>query len=503
SRGIQISEKINLSSTTFHGPLQWLKNADFNSTDFWSKTEEGDITDLDGNIENGVSNYFVFGDKGEIKIDNPLNESDWTAYKNPKLPILPDTYVINKSGGYVQHFWNENINQTRNRPSVQWKRLITMPVNMSDYLITSASLTVIFNATVQALDHDGGGIDREGDANLDDYSSGDYAEFYVLISGQEENLEPIQVAYNRTSDLGRDTPTVTTYYDTPMNIVPESVLMSVLTSFLGIDNYNFTITLGIDIYCEDNELGVDQDRWRSLIINSFNLTFTYEKKINQFNSVSWSQTGNSIQGNNVQIIDAIFNFDYKINESWVSSLSPNSEIRMLINNKYFDDAIKLSLATSIFQTAKIGGFKIEKLIQPYINISVSIQLYIADEFILDHDLNISIDNVFLEISYIEYFQDFLSEPEVFRILLIISIIAASLVGSYFIAYYKVLRYPIPVRKVRKYNKNLDDLNPPSVQIIERKESFKVQYKNELNKTNKFLKVKSIEQEPGAINLKDK
>ena len=36
-----------------------------------------------------------------------------------------------------------------------------------------------------------------------------------------------------------------------------------------------------DIYCEDNEVGADVDRWNSLIIRSFNLTFTYEKKINQ------------------------------------------------------------------------------------------------------------------------------------------------------------------------------------------------------------------------------
>ncbi|MFW9774030.1 MAG: hypothetical protein ACFFEO_17895, partial [Candidatus Thorarchaeota archaeon] len=289
------SEKLNLSRQETV-QKSWLKNSDFNTTQYWNLIELGDTSDVSGEIDQAMANIEIIGDSGELQIDEPLNQSDWTTVNNPNLPILPDTTVINSSGCYVTHLWHENVNQTRNRPSVHWKRTINMPVDMRDYIITSASLEVIFNATVtvspHALPTGGEGIDRFGDANLDDYSTGDYAEFYALLSDVNETIPPLQVAYNNTGELGRDSPALSNYSDTPMDIVPENVLISILTSVLSVDGYNFTITLGIDIYCEDNEIGVDVDRWNSLIIRNFNLTFTYEKKINQFTSGEWNQIGN-------------------------------------------------------------------------------------------------------------------------------------------------------------------------------------------------------------------
>ena len=116
------------------------------------------------------------------------------------MPILPDTSVINSAGCYVYHLWDENVNQTRNRPSVHWKRVISMPVNMSDYIITSASLEVIFNASVSVSPHAGagGGIDRLGDVGLDRYSSGDSADFYAFLNDEEDSLLPIPIATNNT-----------------------------------------------------------------------------------------------------------------------------------------------------------------------------------------------------------------------------------------------------------------------------------------------------------------
>ena len=69
---------------------------------------------------------------------------------------------------------------------------ITMPVDMSDYVITSASISAVANATVHADDGTGdpdsnpdiGGIEIPGDAVAGgtQYATYDYVKFYVLVS---------------------------------------------------------------------------------------------------------------------------------------------------------------------------------------------------------------------------------------------------------------------------------------------------------------------------------
>ncbi|MFX1476795.1 MAG: hypothetical protein ACFFCI_01565 [Promethearchaeota archaeon] len=395
----------------------WLENPTFEDPiePTWYSKIDGDMSDIRLTTSPGQANYIVIGNAGKVRIDEPLSDTDWTAYSNPDLPILPDTYEINSAGCYVSHVWDEDVNQTRNRPSVQWKRNINTAVNFSDYIITSASLDVNFNATVTVSPHDTGGIDREGDAGLDVYSTGDYAYFYVLLSDIDQTFDPIQVAFNNTGNLGRDSPPISNYPDTPMSVVPEDVLISVLTSILGHDGHNFTITLGIDIYCEDNEIGADVDRWNSLIIRNFNLTFSYEKKINQLTVASWKQDSEKIAdiSNDTVIIDeAKLNFKYKIDESWTSS-SPNSEIRAFINNNKLSETIKLSNANSSFQIAKSDGFDVTSLIPYNVGINLSIQVYLADEFGLNKNTTISIDDVYLNITYTVIFPDTQTNLQIF------------------------------------------------------------------------------------------
>lgn len=221
-----------------------------------------------------------------------------------------------------------------------------------------------------------------------------------MISDIENNNE-FQIAENQTTDLGQDSPEVNNYSDTILNLVPQDVLISYLTTVLEEDNYNFTITLGIDIYCEDNEYNVDIDTWNSLIMRSFNLTFTYKKKIDQFTSVSFEQAGDQITGENTQITNAEFNFDYKINQTWPYNASPNSEIRIFFNNKQYNETIKLSRAEETIKGAYQNNLDFTSFISKDINISLSIQVFLADEFGLDDDIMISIDNIFFRITYIE------------------------------------------------------------------------------------------------------
>ena len=481
---------IKPSGETYYTDILWLDNPTFEDPITpWYNTTEGDASDIIAFTDINQANYKILGDSGVLQVDDALNSSDWSVFQNPKKPVLPDTYSINSAGAEVYHYWDEDVNQTRNTPSIHWKRNIQMPVNMSNYIITSASLEVVYNATVTVSPHaiTGRGIDRDGDAGLSAYAIGDFAEFYILIS-DIDNTQEYQLAYYQTIDLGRDIPFTPNITDTLMNSVPEDVLISLLSAVLSTDNYNFTITMGIDIYCEDNEFGADWDQWDSLLIKSLDLTFSYQKKIDKFTSLAWNQNLNEINGSNVQITGANLKFKYKIDQNWTES-SQNSQIRIYINDRKFEQDISLIdyIYKSSFQEARSGGYDITEILLPYENFTLSIQVFLADDFELDHDITISITDVYLYISYKEYLPDIFSEPWIFAGLFIIAIFGAAILAAYLIAYQTYLKYPVPVRKVRKYRKTLTKVKDPGVHIIKRKSSFKKIFQNELDKTSKFLK----------------
>ncbi|MFW9785911.1 MAG: hypothetical protein ACFFFB_26740, partial [Candidatus Heimdallarchaeota archaeon] len=147
------------------------------------------------------------------------------------------------------------------------------------------------------------------------------------------------------------------------------------------------------------------DTWDLLTIRTFNLSFTYEKKINQFSGASWSQDADKISevSNDTVIVNkAILNFKYKIDQDW-PTLSPNSEFRILINDNQHSETIKLSTANSTYQDVKPGGFDITALITEDVNLSI--QLFIADEFSLNQTITTSIDDITLNISYTVIFPD--------------------------------------------------------------------------------------------------
>ncbi|NVM55357.1 MAG: hypothetical protein HWN66_16740, partial [Candidatus Helarchaeota archaeon] len=174
-----------------------------------------------------------------------------------------------------------------------------------------------------------------------------------------------------------------------------------LTSALGSDDYNFTITLGIFIYCEDNDPAFDLDTWTMIRIKSFNLTFSYEKNIDRNTYADWNQVGNELpQTPGTLLVDsARLHFRYRSNQSWPTADSPNAEIRMLINNIPHSETVKLSSATASFQDAKTGGYDVTPLIQKNVNITLSLRVYLADNFILNNSITISIDDVYLWINY--------------------------------------------------------------------------------------------------------
>ena len=378
---------------------QWLKNNNFSTQDFWyyTKGAQGDNSTVGADISSDQANYNILGEERIKEISTPLNDGTWIQFRND-IFLYPDTAMITSDGCYVDHQYDESVNQTRNYHSVHWKKNVSMGTDMSKFSINSASLEALFNATVNI------NIDVENDNISPQFGIGDFATFYVLISDLDFT-NPYRVANNKTSTLGQDSsPTITTIPDKPIETVDEEDIITALSSSLDKDpdHSNFTITLGIDIYCEDN-FGTDYDYWDALLIKSLNLTFSYERKVEKFTSISWNQIGNQITGGNLQLKNATLNFNYKIDQDWPTALSPFSEIRIIINNNRFAETIKLGDVTSIFQEAKVGGFDITSLISKDVNITVSIQVFIANTFGLGQNITISIDDVFLNITLFETF----------------------------------------------------------------------------------------------------
>jgi hypothetical protein len=412
SSNVEGSQQLRISGEELH-TTQWLNNNDFaNGTDNWYYKTEGDTTDISAMINDGAANFEILGNNGSYSlVMEPQNESNWTPRLNPDLPAFPewfseDSYWRDENGFFARHQWEEGPIQN---PSVQWIHEIEMP-NMHDYIITSADISANINATVDRnidVNQSFGDIPEGSNSNDPQGVIYDYVRFYIQIADSE--FEDIyEIASYKTNYLGLwiDGWGGILDFENTTNSEPEEDILFYLTSVLSKDNTNFTLIVGMDIFCEDN-CRSDIDTWNLLCIKCLNLTFSYEKRINQFTSVSWNQDSErigDISKNKIEVTEAKLNFKYRIDQNWHET-SPNSEIKILINNVRNIETIKLIEYnyTSQFQDAKSGGFDVKSLISKEENINLSIQLYIADDFALNNPIIITIDNLVLDISYIEFF----------------------------------------------------------------------------------------------------
>ena len=511
-------DNLHTSSVTPHNNILWLDNPNFNDTGApWFSNNVGDATDLTASINLNQAEFEVEGDVRTFSdISGIPQASDWIEFNHSVRP-LPLTREINEFGCNVSHVYDEDGpaalfpnsgDQTANLAGVLWKRNISLPVDMSDYIITTASINAVINGSADT--------DIETPSDHPPFAGGgyaslfDFARFYVEIS-DVNNIESFEIAQNKTLNLGQTYAGQRVYNyatrvymsDTNMTTVDEDILIFALTQILKHDNYNFTITLGIEVDSEDNYPGYELDVWYSLLIKSCNLSFTYVKRMDTSSISSWNQIGNKINGTNVKIVDGNLNFKYKIDQPWPTSLSPNSEIRVMINDKQHSETIKLASATTDFQLAKLGGYNVTSLINEGINISLSIQLVIADEFGLDRKIEVSIDDVFLYITYTETIPDTIEEPWIATGFFIITSIGAAVLAGFLIMYIKVWRFPIPVRKVRKYSKSLSIDKIPNVKVMPRKISFKKNFQDETKKSNRLLRSTPVDEKVVPDKIIDK
>jgi len=440
------SKKINYEKN-------WIEDSEFNlSENHWFTIIHGDNSDANTTIHSGQANFEVLGEKKSFSlIADPPAASNWTEVDNPNFPNRPDIDEITSVGCRVSHEFDDQ--SAIQNPSVHWDRNVTMPVNMSDYVITSASIQARVNATADM------NIDRYYDyvfsqnarvsptVPVDQYGNGDYVRFYVLLSNLEKN-KVYEVAHLQTELLGDGGAPGTDYlYDTYMLSVPQEDLIYFLSSSLSTDFNNFTITLGMRLQLEDNSaISMDRDTFDELIINFVNLTFTYEKRIDRYTSISLNQIGESINETSVKITGAVLNFKYKINDTWPDMISPNSELKILINNLELEKTIKLKEMNSTFQELYLGNNDIKNHIFTDINISISIMILLADDFELDRKIVISIDDIYLIISYTVFLRDPLQNLLIW-IILIVLLGITGILGSLSIKSYILL----PRKQRRRIN----------------------------------------------------
>ncbi|MHA2038147.1 MAG: hypothetical protein ACW98X_17050 [Promethearchaeota archaeon] len=415
------------SSGEISGEKQWIENSNFSSQNFWFMEVEGDTTDVDGIISGEQANFKIIGEYWTFSnITGIPDNISWTPGKESPISITPDYYNITSIGCEASHIYNEAAppvgNQSRNNPIIHWNRIITTEHDMRDYEITSVQLSADFNASADE------NLETPFDLPLLDsgYAAEyDHARFYVLFSDINK-LEVYEVAYNQTVDLGRGihgrtgTGGATYVNNTFMKVDEEDELIFYLNRVLSHNFYDFRITLGIDIYNEDNYPSGELDTWYLLLIKSCNFTFDYEKKIDRFTSISWNQNGDPISSLSeypVLVQNATLNFKYKTDQILNSSLTPNSE------NLISDD------------------------------VNLSIQVYLADDFILDNNITVSIDDVSLDIAYIILEPDDPIEPGP-DVSGLVYILIASIGGIVIIfgMYQTHFKYPPLVRKIRKLRK---------------------------------------------------
>jgi len=472
---------------------QWIQNSQFDTEDGWINLFDGDILDLSANISGGYANFNIIGDSGTQEFYEDGLSTNWMRIENEDNIVLPDViasggYGMDARGWYAYYNWPDNQPQS---VKVQWMKNFTMNVNMSDYYITSASLKAWINGTVDASPVNGGGIDRPGDTlsggTTVQIATGDFARYFLMISDPESNRKFVAAEY-QTDDLGKDgPPEVTQLNDTLILPINEETLIFFLEHALRYDHQNFAITLGIYIWCEDSGHPGDGDDWQSLIIKNFNLSISYEKKINQFSSITWKYLGAQIEagGYEIEVTQAILNFDYQISQLWPTSISPNSEMTFSINDIEYTETIRLSRAETNLKRASDTGFDVTELVPNDKEINVSIQTYIADEFMLSEDISLSIDNVILQITYDVFVP--IEESYLFQLLFAIVAFGVTALTAYIIYYQKVLKYPVPLRKVRKYRKTLMNEEGPYKPIKAREKAFEDVYQEEFKRSSRFIK----------------
>ena len=182
-------ENLQPAEVIDHPNNSWIDNPTFGGAGVpWFSSTDGDDTDVDAAINSNQANYDIIGDtKTFSEVSGIPQAGDWSEYNHSIRP-LPLTHEINQYGLNVSHVYDEDDtgdfpnsgDQTANLAGVMWKRNISLSEDMSDYQITSASISAIVNGS--------GDTDLETPNDHPPFADGGYASlfdftrFYIQIS---------------------------------------------------------------------------------------------------------------------------------------------------------------------------------------------------------------------------------------------------------------------------------------------------------------------------------
>lgn len=485
----------------------WLSDSQFNDAEAWSISIESEspLPDAVGSINNNQGNMEIIGEnyifnkswdftKAENRSDWVLDSSPKWAYYAPNInpdDILPDLYDAqgNSSGLCLSHYWGDDDETAADQIAIiNWNHTINLDQNMADYEITSASLSASFNGSVQTTPSTNtysGAIDVLSDSDQStafQSQTGDFARFFVLISDTDD-IYFTETAYNQTTKLGQDSPEIKNITGV-MIADSEEKLINYLTKAISRNNRNFTLSVGMYVKCEDS-FQFDADNWKLLSFTGLNFSFGYEKKIDKGTTVEFSQEGDAISGDNVVITGGNLKFDYKIDKTWPNT-SEFSHLKILINDNEYNEKVFLSEydSSDLIPANPPGGFNLDNVPIPKgQNITLQIQLYLENDFDLTENITVSIDNVYLEISYYEITpNEIYEEPWFYPVLALVTSGIAIGLGTYLLLYYRIFRFPKQVRTIRKFKKSLNKKGLPNIDVDSRQASFMEKFKGQLGKT---------------------
>ncbi|MHA1510036.1 MAG: hypothetical protein ACTSO6_15210 [Promethearchaeota archaeon] len=149
---------LKTSGTTEHLNELWLENPTFEAPiePPWYPIIQGDVSDVYTSTSLKQANTIIVGDSREKEVLlNTATQSNWIAFEKSELEIVPQRasvpfYGVDDDGAWCSHWWyeGETGGQPKNTPRMHWKTNVSMPVDMSDYIITSLSFNAIINASV-------------------------------------------------------------------------------------------------------------------------------------------------------------------------------------------------------------------------------------------------------------------------------------------------------------------------------------------------------------------
>ncbi|MHA1486827.1 MAG: hypothetical protein ACTSSC_06615, partial [Promethearchaeota archaeon] len=154
----KVDVELKTSGIKEHLNELWLENPTFEDPiePTWYPIIQGDVSDVYASTSLNQANTIIVGESRQKEVLlNTATQSNWMAFLKSDLEIVPQRvsvpyYGVDDDGAWCSHWWyeGETGGQPKNTPRMHWKTNVSMPVDMSDYIITSLSFNAIINASV-------------------------------------------------------------------------------------------------------------------------------------------------------------------------------------------------------------------------------------------------------------------------------------------------------------------------------------------------------------------